>query len=503
MNTQIRSLLGLALVVAAIGVVLTSCATQSPAEEVAVEEVAVEEVPAKKTPPDEVSAEASASARSRRGGSGMHKRSELVTKFDADADGHLNPSERALARASMAEEESAKSDKRRHGPRRGKGAKQLQPPGKGIAISQADVKSYSGEPLYDPSTVRTLFLEFENPLWEEELEEFYRSDVEVPATLMVDGASYRNVGVHFRGNSSFMMIPSGSKRPVNLSMNDIEKGQRLYGYKTLNLLNSVGDPTFLRAVLYSHIAQQYLVAPKANYVRLVVNAEDWGIYISQEQFNKDFTSEHFATKKGARWKVPGSPHGQGTLAYLGDEASAYSTIYTIKSKDRPESWAKLALLCKVLNETSPDQLEKALEPLFDVDGALRFLAVENALINSDGYWTRASDYNLAEDSVGRIHIVPYDVNEGFTSPHHGRGAEPEGEKYGLDPLVAAEDASKPLISKLLAVPTLRARYLGYVREIADKWLDWETLGPLAAMYQGAISEAVKVDNKKLYATEAF
>ena len=39
------------------------------------------------------------------------------------------------------------------------------------------------------------------------------------------------------------------------------------------------------------------------------------------------------------------------------------------------------------------------------------------------------------------------------------------------------DESKPLRSKLLAVPALRARYLSYVRDIAEKWLDWKTLGP--------------------------
>jgi hypothetical protein len=41
----------------------------------------------------------------------------------------------------------------------------------------------------------------------------------------------------------------------------------------------------------------------------------------------------------------------------------------------------------------------------------------------------------------------------------------------LDPLVGADDTSRPLRSKLLAVPALRARYLKYVRDIAERWLD--------------------------------
>jgi hypothetical protein len=57
----------------------------------------------------------------------------------------------------------------------------------------------------------------------------------------------------------------------------------------------------------------------------------------------------------------------------------------------------------------------------------------------------------------------------------GRG--PARVDVTLDPLVGIDDTSKPLRSKLLAVPALRARYLSYVREIAERWLDWQTLEP--------------------------
>jgi hypothetical protein len=73
----------------------------------------------------------------------------------------------------------------------------------------------------------------------------------------------------------------------------------------------------------------------------------------------------------------------------------------------------------------------------------------------------------------------------------------------LDPLVAANDAEKPLISKLLAVPTLRARYLGYMSDIADKWLDWKTLGPIAQKHHSVIAAEVKADTRKLASYEAF
>jgi CotH kinase protein len=70
-------------------------------------------------------------------------------------------------------------------------------------------------------------------------------------------------------------------------------------------------------------------------------------------------------------------------------------------------------------------------------------------------------------------------------------------------MVGLNDASKPLRSKLLAVPALRARYITYVRDIAERWLDWNRLGPLAKSYQAVVADEVKLDTRKLYSTEAF
>jgi hypothetical protein len=73
----------------------------------------------------------------------------------------------------------------------------------------------------------------------------------------------------------------------------------------------------------------------------------------------------------------------------------------------------------------------------------------------------------------------------------------------LDPLIAAKDPEKPLISKLLAVPALRARYLAYVRDIAEKWLDWKKLGPIATSHQSLIASEIKADTRKLASFDSF
>ena len=463
----------------------------------------------------------------------MQPELKLVSQFDKDGDKKLNAAERKDAREYVVRQR-ANDDSRGPGGRRGGPGgrgERVEPGRPGPKISPADIKSYPDAGLYASNVLRTLFLDFESGDWEKEMEDFHNTDVELPAKLTVDGKVYSDIGVHFRGASSYKMVPTGSKRSFNVSLDFARKNQNLLGYRTLNLLNAHGDAGFVRAVLYSDIARAYIPAPAANFVQVVINGESWGIYVNFQQFNKDFVRDWFGTTQGARWKVPGSPRGRGNLAYLGDNPEDYQRIYEIKSKDEPAAWAGLIRLCKVLEETPPDQLEQALAPLLDIDGTLKFLALENALINNDGYWVRSSDYDLCQDSKGRFHLVPHDVNETFALPggpgFRGRprgdnaapdrrdepggpltgrpeaGARPQFEGVQLDPLVAANDPGKPLLSKLLAVPSLRERYLHHVRDIAENWLDWKTLGPRAAKYQALISEGVKADTRKLASFEAF
>lgn len=537
------------------------------------------------------------------GGAGgpMGQTRKIVQEYDKDGDKRLNAEERLVAREALKKQGGGRPFGKGPG---GFGKGGDEPTRPGPRVSPADVKSFPDATLYEPTVLRTLFLEFENKDWEAELADFKNTDVEVPATLIVDGKKYSNVGVHFRGMSSYMMVPAGSKRSLNLSMDFVDAKQRLYGYKTLNLLNSHEDSTFMSSVLYSHIGRQYLPTPKANFVKVVINGESWGIYANLQQFNKDFLTENFKTDKGVRWKVPGNPGAAGGLEYTGENIEDYKRRFEIKTKDDEKSWKALINLCKVLNQTSADKLDEALKPLVDMDGLLWFLALDMALLNGDGYWIRSSDYSIYLDEKGRFHFVPSDMNEafrpggspgfggmgmgggrpgggfGFPAPGEimpqrmqdtlgltdaqkkefeklqkdldekiakilnadqnkqlkemrdrigGMGMGPGGFQPGglggpggmgpggpggfgpggggrgveIDPLTGLTDSRKPLRSKVFAVPSLRTKYLQNVKTIAEKSLDWKTLGPVVAQYRKLIEKEIEADTRKLSSFEAF
>ena len=78
------------------------------------------------------------------------------------------------------------------------------------APAPADVKSGGQAALYDPAVYRTLFLQFENAptgrtSWRRSTAPTWRCR---PPSI-VDGRTYKDVGVHFRGASSFRMVPDG------------------------------------------------------------------------------------------------------------------------------------------------------------------------------------------------------------------------------------------------------------------------------------------------------
>ncbi len=409
----------------------------------------------------------------------------LLTRFDANRNQRLDRAERDSARAYLAAHPELRQ------PMRGQ---RLPSTGTaGAKVSPRDVRRYpASTDLYAPESLRTVFLTFENDNWERELADFWHTDVEVPAVLEMDGKVYRDVGVNFRGNNSFHMVPDGNKRSFAINL-DTWRAQDLLGHTSLNLLNANQDPTLLRSVLYLDVAREYIPAPKANFVRVVVNGTLWGVYVNQQTFSKQLLAERMGSTAGTRWKSPNNSFGGG-FNYLGDDLALYRRWYEMKGADDTVAWRALANVTKVLNTTPPDRLEAALARIMDIDEVLRFLALDVALVNGDGYWNDGSDFNVLRDAQGRFQALPHDVNEGFRA--RGNGASP-------DPLVALTDTNKALRGRLLQVPALRTRYLKYVGDIADRWLDSTRLAPHIERYVRLIEADVARDTRKTTTTDAF
>lgn len=113
-----------------------------------------------------------------------------------------------------------------------------------------------------------------------------------------------------------------------------------------------------------------------------------------------------------------------------------------------------------------------------------------------------SEYNIYEDEKGKFYAFPHDSNETLRETEGGFGGA-EGGTVKLDPFAGSEDSRKALLNKLLAVPAFRARYLAYLRTIAENSLDWNRISPYVTEYQALIAADVKSDTHKLFTYDQF
>ncbi len=463
-----------------------------------------------------------------RGGSRRGQRVELIPKFDKDDDGILDKAERSAARKYVEEQRNSDGgvDRGQRGgrPARPDGARGGQPSSRGNRGGRPDPRGGGNRPapeprdfskaerlepgtdndlgtkLYDESTLRTLFIKFKDNEWMEEMEAFYRTDVAVPADLTVDGKLYKNVGLKFRGNSSFRSVSPDLKRSMNLYIDHKHSDQKLLGYKTLNLLNANSDPTFMREVIYSHVARDYIPAFKGNFVKVVINGESWGIYSHIQQFNKDFLEDNFGTRDGVRWKIGAGGGGSGNLRYPGEKKEDY-TGFQQRTEGKAEAWKELQQFTKLLDETPIEELAEKLNGRLDIDSAMWSLALE-CVFQDEGYFTRGSDYNLYLDPDGRFHLLQHDGNEVMSIP--GGPGMPSGlSGPKLEPFYNADNPDRPLMYKLFQVPHFKARYRHHLKTITEEWIKWGKIGPLVEGYAALIRDEVKKDVRKHSSFEAF
>ncbi|RKU27314.1 hypothetical protein C6497_11230 [Candidatus Poribacteria bacterium] len=439
----------------------------------------------------------------RRGRGGPRPAVKIVSQFDTNKDGKLTGEERKAALES-------RGDAYQPGQVAGTPKGDIE-----SDIKESTASTPSNSPsFYNAQTLRTLYLRFHDEDWYSQLNAFYRTDVEVPAELVVDGKVYSEVGVRARGTSSYFTVRS-AKKSFNIAIDYGDDGQRLFGYKTLNLLNGHVDSSFIREVLYNRIAGDYIPSMKTNLVKLVINGENWGVYINLQQYNKDFLEEWFDTRDGIRWKI--GPGG-GALTYNGDDIARYQNTYQLKTGNVENPWEKLIELCKMLDENTPDsKLETDLSSIFNIDRALWQLAVSNVFMDDDSYIHKGGDFSLYKDTNDRFHLISHDNNETFRFGREPRGGGgggpggggPRGWSWGeladgmATPLTHAENPLRPVISRLVGVPEWKARYIAHVKTVMNEWLDWKKIEPIILEYHDLIDTEVQQDDKKLYSYDDF
>lgn len=360
--------------------------------------------------------------------------------------------------------------------------------------------------FYDKNSIKNVYLNFPQSNYWSLLTGNYFSETNLEASMVYDGVTYPQVGVRFRGNTSYMMTGNAQKKSFAVEMDFLDEDQNVLGYKNLKFNNAHEDPTFMREVLYYRMAARHTPVARSNYIHLFLNNQDWGIYPNIQSVDKTFLEEWFLSNDGARFRAtvdetgPGQPNwGDGTagMNYLGDNPSSYQQYYSLKSNDVVEDpWQALIDACYQLSVASAADME-ALKAKIDVDKVLWHLACENIFTDDDSYIMKGKmDYMVYyEPETGRTTSLEYDGNTTFVSN--------AATSNNWSPFKNATNAKYPLLYKLLGIPELRQRYLAHYRTILNETFTTANATALVNELHNQISTLVAADPKKLYSTAQY
>ena len=282
-------------------------------------------------------------------------------------------------------------------------------------------------------------------------------------TVVIDGESYKNVGVRAKGNTSLTQVQNyGNNRysfKIEFDHNDSTK--TYYGLDKLCLNNIIQDNTYMKDYLTYQLMGEFGVAsPLCSYVNISVNGETWGLYLAVESVEDSFLQRNYGNDYGELYKPDsmsmGGGRGNGKDFEINDwedndsnntkdtdnnktqqntntntdgappggmESRGSSDVSLIYSDDEYDSYTNIFDNAKTdITKADKDRLIKALKNLgenndinstVDVEKVIRYFVVHNFVLNFDSYTgSMIHNYYLYEND-GQLSMLPWDYNLAF------------------------------------------------------------------------------------------
>ncbi|MBT5925382.1 MAG: hypothetical protein HOH33_02055 [Verrucomicrobia bacterium] len=368
-----------------------------------------------------------------------------------------------------------------------------------------------GDDIFKSNQLQEYHLQFspENQDWFSQLRDYYGTDLKVTGNLTIGKKTATDVGVRYKGASSYIFTSDQTKKSFDIDINSHHSKQRLAGYRKFNLNNGFLDPTLVREILFLDICRLYVPTAKANHAHLKVDEKDWGIYTSVQQINRDFYKEWFPKSGGNAWRgilrrVSSQSSNDPNInqskpfKWISHNPADYERYYELRNQRSKRPWTHLIEVLEILDTIPDDRLEAELNPRFAIDNMLWMIALENVFMDNDSFLRKGYDYFIYEDpQTDRLHLIQHDGNEAFGTGRVGQW--PDKELTRFDPFFQADNPYFQLVHRVLNIPRLRERYLAHVRVLIEDWLQWEeVLEPKVTELQQRIQPMVKASTNLIH-----
>ena len=317
--------------------------------------------------------------------------------------------------------------------------------------------------LFDTARVHTIEILMDD--WEGFIEACQNEEYN-SCNLVIDGESYKNVGIRAKGNTSLSSVAAmGSSRySFKIEFDKYDSAKSYHGLDKLSLNNLIQDNTMMKDYLTYQMMNAFGVPSSlSSFVYITVNGEDWGLYLAVEGVEEAFLQRNYGNDYGEFYKPdsmsfgggrgngrdfdmnalispsgeegappsppsgqapdfsdftpPSMPGGGGSgfgsaadvkLQYIDDDPDSYPNIFD-NAKTDVSGTDQSRLIASLKSLSSYEDLEAVL----DIDAVLRYFTVHNFVVNGDSYTgSMIHNYYLYEED-GRLSMIPWDYNLAF------------------------------------------------------------------------------------------
>lgn len=289
-------------------------------------------------------------------------------------------------------------------------------------------------------------------------------------TVKFNGKTWKNVGYRLKGNSSLSTAwRSGNyKLPFRLQFDEFEdslptvKNQRLFGFKEVSFSPGFADPSLIREKVTADLLRAAgIPAARTAFYRVFVDfgagRKYCGVYTMVEVVDDTMIEDQFGESSGNIYKPESN--------FVAFNQSQFEK----KNNETTPSWSDVQSFITALNAptrlTDPASWRSALEATFHMDHFVKWLAINNAMVNWDTYGAIAHNYYLYNHSARKLTWIPWDHNQSMSgSPGITGGVQGgQGPRPGFSLSMNEAGNNWPLARAVAQDPVYFAVYRTYMK----------------------------------------
>jgi spore coat protein H len=321
------------------------------------------------------------------------------------------------------------------------------------------------------------------------------------ADLTVDGQTYKDIGLRYKGGGSYVMSAGRLKRNLKVDLDRHDAAQKFHGLKAVNLNAGVMDPTHVKeALAFAVFRDAGLPTPRTAFAEVYLTVpgkydkELVGTYTLIEQVDKTFLKDRFKSAKGLLMKpeVRFGAGVRGPLAYQGDDWAPYKASLLPKDEATRAQAERMIAFVKLIERGTDEQFRKEIGNYLDIDNYLRFLAVTALLANLDSFFVGGHNaYLYLHPETNKVVFLPWDLDLAFG----GFFLLGQPDQQADLSLTHPYPGEHRLTDRLLAIPEMADRYRKLVRELTTTVFTKEKINARLTELEKATKDPVARETK--------